>query len=300
MNNNMPQNDMPQNNIPENNLNKILRTILIILAIALVITIFKPMPARAEYGRTTSDMPFINGILFRTGASVANISLNDVVYVVSAQETLEDEWQIEEIRRKSILFHKKSNRAFVEIYLNHPKNLRQTVDTSFIGSNLSLFDALAMVAKSYGIHVVMQGTCYATVSPDIQPSSLQALFKQLVKPPYQTIENHPFYHVVTDKNKYNNLENKSFFHSTYNLESLEALYPGLQNHGTLLANGEDIRQTLSRLAIATNIPILLAENLYFPVFAVFHNVKFSVILEKLLYTNDCNLVEYEKGIEVVR
>lgn len=289
-----------QNNMPQNNFNKILKTILIILTIALVIAIFKPIPAKADYGRLAPDMPQVNGILFRTGAPVANIRLNDVVYVVTPHEILEDQWQIEEIRRKSVLFRKKSDRAFVEVYLDHPKNLRQTIDTSFLGKNLALFDALAMVAKSYGVHVVMQGTCFATVSPSMQPGSLQSLFNQLVKAPYQTIENHPFYHVVTDKKKYNNLENKDYFHSTYNLENLEALYPGLQKHGTLLANGEDIRQTLSRLAVATNIPILLAEKLYFPVFAVFHNVKFSVILEKLLYTNDCNLVEYEKGIEVVR
>ncbi len=283
-----------------NKFNRLLKTLLIVLVIALIFAILRPIPAKAYYGTATPDMPHIKGILFRTGGAVANVTLNEIAYIITDGEVLEEEWQVEDIRRKSILFRKKSDKKFVEIYLNHPKMLRQTTDTSFLGTDLNLFDALEMVGKSFGVNVIMQNHYMEKVSPSMQPRTLQALLKQLVKPPFYVIESHPFYHVVTDKKRYQSLGNQDYFHSTYNRSKLENFYPSLQNYGTLISRGEDVRETLSRLAIATGIPIMVSEKLYFPVFAVFHNVKFSVILEKLLYTNDCYLIEYEKGIEVVR
>ncbi|NLV94166.1 MAG: hypothetical protein GX031_06390, partial [Candidatus Riflebacteria bacterium] len=85
-------------------------------------------PAYAEYAPMTPDMPQVKAILYKTGNPLAIVSLNGSNYHAFNGAVFENEWQVEEVRRKSILFRKKSNYMFVEIFLNNKKNLRQTID----------------------------------------------------------------------------------------------------------------------------------------------------------------------------
>lgn len=64
-------------------------------------------PAYAEYAPMTPDMPQVKAILYKTGNPLAIVSLNGSDYHAFNGAVFENEWQVEEVRRKSILFRKK-------------------------------------------------------------------------------------------------------------------------------------------------------------------------------------------------
>jgi hypothetical protein len=252
--------------------------------------IFAICPVFGEYAPMTPDMPQIKAILYKTGNPIAIVSLNGTDYHAFNGALFEDEWKVEEVRRKSVLFRKKSNYMFVEIFLNNKKNLRQTIDTSFLGRDIWLSDALELIAKVYNVNIMMHPACEKKVSISTQPRTLKSLLNAAVHGWCTAVIELPFVYVVPMNRKF----------SSYDLSRLEFYYPGLRESGWLESRGDDIKLVLRRLSNGTGIPFMFSEKLNFPVYASFRNVKFSVILEKLLYLNDCYLIEYEKGLEIAR
>lgn len=257
-------------------------------------------PAYAEYAPMTPDMPQVKAILYKTGNPLAIVSLNGSDYHAFNGAVFENEWQVEEVRRKSVLFRKKSNYMFVEIFLNNKKNLRQTIDTSFLSRDIWLSEALEMIAKVYDVNIMMHPACEKKVSISTQPRTLQALVKGAVHGWCTAVFEMPFVYVVPTKSDYLKSANYNYFVSSYDLSRLEYFYPGLREQGWLESRGDDIKLVLRRLSNGMGIPLMFSEKLNFPVYASFRNVKFSVILEKLLYLNDCYVIEYEKGLEIAR
>lgn len=247
----------------------------------------------AVYAPMQSDMPFLNAILCKTGASAATGTLNGVRFFVRDGDVLCDEWKVEQIRRKSILFRRLSDKMFMEIYINNDRPVRRTRDITFIAKGIELFDALQLAAMVFDVQVIMSCECVRAAQKmdfSMQPKNIEELLRKITKPDNnRAILEDNFVYVLPVGIK---------FVKYANLQYLEKNYPGLAKKGWVVADNEDIQSVLRRFSNGSGIPIMFDKSMHFPVYAAFRDIKFSNILEKLIFINNCSVTEYEKGIEI--
>ena len=268
---------------------KAIRLLLIVLFILL------NLPSFAFYEHMKEDMPKLRAILCKSGSSVALGTLNGNRFFIKDGDILCNEWKVEEIRRKSVLFRRVSNKTFAEIFLNCDRPVRRTRDITFIAVDIELFEALQMVAMVFDMQILMSCECVRAAQKmnfAMQPKNIEELIRKL------TIHDHNRAY-IEDGSIYVVPEGLRF--SMYaDVEHLEGIYPGLAEKGYLVAEGEDIQSVMRRFSNGSGITVMFDKNLHFPVYAALNNVKFSVMLEKIICMNNCALIEYENGIEIAK
>ena len=261
--------------------------------IILAFFLFFSAVSYAVYAPMQNDMPLLRAVLCKTGASAAMGTLKGIKFFVRDGDILCDTWKVEQIRRKSVLFRRLSDKKFIEIFLNNNRPVRRTRDITFIASQIELFDALQLAAMVFDMQVFM--SCESVRAQQrmnfaMQPKSEMELLKKLTKP-----DNNK---VIINDNIVFVLPEEIEFKKYVNLQHLEKIYSGLSKKGWLIAENEDIQSVLRRFANGSGVSIMFDENLHFPVYAAVRDVKFLTMLEGLICINNCNITEYEKGIEI--
>jgi hypothetical protein len=75
-------------------------------------------------------------------------------------------------------------------------------------------------------------------------------------------------------------------------------FPGLNKSGILFSRGDDIQFVLKKIALGGKTPIQFPRDLHFPVYCSFRNMPFFQILKKIVYLNQCIIIERENGLEI--
>jgi hypothetical protein len=211
---------------------------------------------------------------------------------------LDDEWQIEEIRRESILFRRTSTRSFAEIYLNPPQKARFHREWSFYGHPIALWEATELLAHGFGYQAVMHFQAGGAVTPGNHGDNIYKLMQKVIPPHHRFAIVGPVMLVLPvqpsgeEWTEVLNRMNKCI------PERLALRYPGLNRPGIVISRGDDIQFILRKISLGGKVPVQFPRDLHFPVYASFRNIPFSHILAKIIYLNQCIIIEREEGLEI--
>lgn len=265
---------------------------------ALLLTLASIAPSMAQYLEPDSREPRIRAILYRKDNARALIYHDEQRFVVSDQTRLDDEWYVKEIKRESILFKRTSTHSFVELSLKTPQKARFHRDTSFYGHPIALWEALELLAGAFEYQAIMHFQAGGAVVPGDHGHSLSKLLQKVIPP------HHRF---TTDKNMvtvlpvYPSGEAWTEVIGRMKLcvpERLAIRYRGLDKPGIILSRGDDIQFILRKISLGGKVPIQFPRDLHFPVYASFRNLTFAQMLVKIVYLNQCIIIEREEGIEI--
>ncbi|GAB4279033.1 MAG: hypothetical protein Kow0029_22690 [Candidatus Rifleibacteriota bacterium] len=252
----------------------------------------------AQYARLSGNEPRIKAIIYHKDNPRALIIYKNQKFHAVPKMRLDDEWYIDEIRRFSVLFKRTSTRSFAEIYLNPPIKPRFNRGWSFFGHPIALWDAVELLAHAFGYQAVMHFQAGGTVVPNNHGGSLTAILKKILPPHHRFALAGPVLMVLPVRPSD---EDWAEVLKRMNLcipERLSLRYPGLNKPGILFARGDDIQFVLRKIALGARVPIQFPRDLHFPVYATFRNLPFSQILQKIVYLNQCIIIEREEGFEI--
>ncbi len=268
------------------------------VVLAFIFSFFLPADAFAEYQQRTGDEPVIKAILYHQDNPRALLIYDRQKHHVVDKMRLDDEWTVEQIRRESILFKRASTGSFVEIYLYPKKRPRYHQGWSFYGHPISLWETVELLAHGFGYQAVMHFQAGGAVVPGNHGGSISKLMKKLLPPHHRFALAGPVMLVLPVKPAGEEwtevLERMNQSHP----ELLSLRYPGLNQPGILFSRGDDIQHVLKKLALGGKTPIQFPRDLHFPVYCSFRNIPFGQILSKIVYLNQCIIIEREYGLEI--
>lgn len=269
---------------------RLLLTLLLFAASALQLS--------AQYAVLRGDEPRIRAILYHKDNPRALIYYKDQRFHASDQTRLDEEWYVEEIRRESILFKRTSTRSFAEIFLNSPEKARFHREWSFYGHPIALWEALELLAHGFGYQAIMHFQAGGAVVPGNHGNTVSKLLQKVLPPHHRFAFAGPVLMVLPVQPSGEEWTAVLERMNQCTPERLSLRYPGLNKPGIILSRGDDIQFVLRKIALGGKVPIQFPRDLHFPVYASFRNIPFSQMLVKILYLNQCILIEREEGIEV--
>lgn len=272
-----------------------------ILAFLLVICLsfMSVKPAFSQtYSILKGDEPKIMAILYHDSNPRALLHYKSQNFHVVNRMKVDEEWMVEEIRRKSILFRRTSNQCFAEIYLNSPKTAHRYWDWSFFGHPISLWEALELLSYGFGYQAVMHFQAGGTVVPGNHSSRIRTMLRKILPKYHKFSIMGPVFMVMPDEPGGEEYEKIIERIRKFRVEGLLLRYPGLNKTGVLVSRGDDIQFVLRKISLGSGVVIRFPYGLHFPVYAAFRNIPFAQILSKIIYLNQCTLIEREDCIEI--
>lgn len=269
------------------------KSLLTLLFIAL-----SALPGLAQYAVLKGDEPRIKAILYHHDNPRALIYYNDQRFHAVDQTRLDAEWSVKEIRRESILFKRTSTRSFAELHLNPAQKAKFHKDWSFYGHPIALWEAVEMLAHGFGYQAVMHFQAGGAVVPGCHGTSISQLLQKVIPPHHRFAFVGPVLLVLPVQPSGEEWTAVLERMNQCIPERLTLRYPGLNKPGIILSRGDDIQFILRKIALGGKVPIQFPRDLHFPVYASFRDIPFAQMLVKILYLNQCILIEREEGIEV--
>ncbi len=267
-------------------------------SIAFIFVMLAEAGTMAQYSVLQGDEPRIRAILFHKDNPRALIYHNNQRFHVVDQMRLDDEWYVEQIRRESILFKRTSTRTFAEIYLNHQQKVKYHRDWSFFGHPVALWEAIELLAHGFGYQGIMHFQAGGAVVPGSHGNTIQKLLQKVLPPHHRFAIVGPLLIVLPVKPSGEEWTEVLQRMTKCVPELLTLRYPGLNKPGIVLSRGDDIQFILRKISLGGKVPIQFPRDLHFPVYASFRHVPFAQILAKIVYLNQCIIIEREEGIEV--
>ena len=276
---------------------KLIRTFLVFLI--LFPLSFANAHTGPQYRKPEPGEPVVEAILRGPGGGRAWIRYNGERFHALAGMRLDSEWRVEDIRRESVLFKRISNRSFVEMPISMPNKAPYHRDWSFIGLPTGLWEALELLTAGFGYHVVMHFQAGGGVTPFIHGTTLEKMLLKLMP------RHHRFafagsvllvlpveaagepWTMILDRLKQRDPEEAA------------VRFQGLKKPGTLLARGDDIQQVLRQISLGGETPMQFPKDLHFPVYASFRQVPFCQILAKIVYLNQCFIIDRTDCLEIM-
>lgn len=268
------------------------------LSSLIAIFLFTSALAQAQYKVRQGDEPVIRAILYHKDNPRALLHYDSRNFHVVDKMRLDNEWQVEEIRRESILFKRISNRTFVEIFLNPPQKAKFHRGWSFYGHPISLWQAIELLAHGFGYQALMHFQAGGAVVPGNHGGSVEKLMQKILPPHHRLALVGPVLLVLPVKpsgEEWTEVLNRM---KKCDPERLSIRYPGLNKPGFVFSRGDDIQMVLRKIALGGKTPIQYPRDLHFPVYCSFRNIPFGQILAKIIYLNQCIIIEREFGLEI--
>jgi len=266
--------------------------------LALILIALAVLPARAQYAVLKGDEPRIRAILYTKENPRALIYHNSQRFHALPQTRLDDEWYVDEIRRESVLFKRTSTRSFAEIYLNAPQKAKFHKDWSFYGHPIALWEAIELLAHGFGYQAIMHFQAGGAVVPGNHGDTVQKLLKKILPPHHRFAFAGPILMVLPVQPSGEEWTEVLERMKLCVPERLSLRYPGLNKPGIIISRGDDIQFILRKISLGGKVPIQFPRDLHFPVYASFRHIPFAQMLVKILYLNQCILIEREEGLEV--
>ncbi|MDD3148215.1 MAG: hypothetical protein PHD82_13015 [Candidatus Riflebacteria bacterium] len=263
-----------------------------------LLVLFAWLPCQAQYAVLKGDEPRIRAILFHQDNPRALIYYNDQRFHAVPHTRLDKEWYIEEIRRESILFKRASTHSFVELFLHAPQKAKFHKDWSFYGHPLALWEAVELLAHGFGHQAVMHFQAGGAVVPGNHGSTIGKLLKKVLPPHHRFAFAGPTLMVLPVKPSGEEWTEVLQRMKLCVPDRLSLRYPGLNKPGVILSRGDDIQFILRKISLGGKVPIQFPRDLHFPVYASMRGIPFAQMLVKILYINQCILIEREEGLEV--
>lgn len=266
--------------------------------LACILLMLWALPVTAQYSVLRGDEPKIRAILYHRDNPRALVYYNSLRFHVTDKMRLDDEWYVEEIRRESILFKRTSTRSFAELYLNLDKRVRFHKDWSFMGHPIALWEAVELLAHGFGHQALMHFQAGGAVVPNYHGDTIQKLLRKALPAHHRFAILGPTLMVLPVKPSGEDWSEVLKRLTLRSADLLSLRYPGLNKPGVLLSKGDDIQFVLRKIALGGRVPIQFPRDLHFPVYASMRNIPFAHILAKVVYLNQCIIIEREEGLEV--
>ena len=254
--------------------------------------------AFGQYFAPTGAEPNIRGILYHKKNPRALIYHNGLRYHVTPKMRIDKEWYVDEIRRESILFKRTSDRKFVSIPLSSPKKARFHRGWSFYGQPMALWEAVELLAHGFGYNAVMHFQAGGAVVPGDHGGTISKLLLKVMPPHHRFALAGPVLQVLPVKPAGENWTDVLSRMKLLIPERLALRYPGLNKAGIIHSRGDDIQFVLRKISLGGKTPISFPKDLHFPVYATFRHIPFYQMLAKIVYINQCIIIEREEGLEV--
>ncbi len=274
------------------------RCLSLFLLMLLFLLQFAETALHAYYQKRRGDEPVIKAILYHKDNPRALLLYNQQKFHVCEKMRLDDEWQVDEIRSSSILFKKTSTRSFAEIYLNPPKKTRFHRGWTFFGHPISLWEAVELLAHGFGYQAIMHFQAGGAVVPGNHGGSISRLLQKIMPPHHRFALAGPVLMVLPVKPAGEEWTEVLQRMQKNKPELLSIRYPGLNDSGILFSRGDDIQFVLKKIALGSKTPIQFPRDLHFPVYCSFRDLPFCQILSKIVYLNQCIIIERENGLEI--
>ena len=211
---------------------------------------------------------------------------------------LDAEWAVEDIRRESILFSRTSTHSFVELRLSLEEKPKFHKGWSFLGQPIGLWEAVEMLSQGFGFNAVMNFQAGGSVIPCCHADSLERLLLKTIPAHHRFAFAGPVLIVLPVHPAGENWTTVLNRMKLLDPESLAIRYPGMKKPGSLLSRGDDIQFVLREIALGGEVPLQFPKDLHFPVYASFKEISFFQILAKVVYVNQCFIIEREDGLEI--
>ncbi len=274
------------------------RPVIRAVAAVFLLMLSAALPLPAQYAVLKGDEPRVRAILYHHLNPRALIYYNSQRFHAQPQTRLDNEWYVEEIRRESVLFKRTSTRSFAEIYLNAPQKARFHKDWSFYGHPIALWEAIELLAHGFGYQAIMHFQAGGAVVPGNHGDTIGKLTKKILPPHHRFWVEGPVLMVLPVQPSGEEWLEVIERMKLCVPDRLSLRYPGLNKPGIIISRGDDIQFILRKISLGGKVPIQFPRDLHFPVYASFRNVPFAQMLVKILYLNQCILIEREEGIEV--
>ncbi|RCK79754.1 MAG: hypothetical protein OZSIB_3908 [Candidatus Ozemobacter sibiricus] len=254
--------------------------------------------AAAIMVRAQPGDPEVRAILFHERDARAWIYYQGQRLHVIPKMRIDAEWKVEEIRRESVLFYRSSTHSFIEMTLALPRQARRHRGYSFFGHPIGLWEALELVSRGFGFHAVMHFQAGGTVVPCHHAESLERMLLKILPPHHRFALAGPVLLVLPVRPAAEPWTEVLARMRKTDPEALTIRFPGLKKPGSLVSRGDDIQFVLRQIALGGETPLQFPKDLHFPVYASFKDVPFCQILTKVVYLNQCFLIEREDGLEI--
>ncbi|NLI77315.1 MAG: hypothetical protein GX442_12845 [Candidatus Riflebacteria bacterium] len=270
-----------------------------ILALLFLSLFWAAGPAAAVLIRSEAGDPEVRAILKHERDGRAWVYYQGQRIHVIPKMRLDAEWSVEDIRRQSILFHRTSTHSFVEMKLSCAIRAPYHRGWSFLGHPLGLWEALELVGRGFGFNVVMNFQAGGSVLPHHHAESLERMLLRMLPPHHRFAIAGPVLLVLPVHPAGENWTDVLARMKQLDPESLAIRYPGLKKAGSLLSRGDDIQFVLRQIALGGETPLQFPKDLHFPVYASCKDIPFFQILAKVVYVNQCFIIEREDGLEIM-
>lgn len=275
------------------------RLIVSVFMLAVVVGGLNPLPVTASgFYRARGDEPSVRAILYSPRDARAWIYHDGRRHHAVEKMHLDREWHVEEIRRRSVLFRRSSTRNFVEIPVKLTREFRFHRDWSFLGQPIGLWEALELISRGFGYHIVMHYQAGGSVVPANHANTVYRMLRRVLPDHHRFVIEGPVVYVLPVHPAGEDYRHVLDRMKQRNPQSLVARFPSLERPGTIISRGNDIQFVLRQIALGGKVPIQFHKDLHFPVYAYFRDVPFCKILAKIVYLNQCIIIEREEGLEV--
>lgn len=248
--------------------------------------------------RSLANAPEVRAILFHERDARAWIYYQGQRLHVVPKMRIDAEWKVEEIRRESVLFSRASTHSFIEMTLQPPLKARWHRGTSFVGHPIGLWEALELVGRGFGFHVVMHFQAGGSVIPCHHAESLERMLLKILPAHHRFALAGPVLLVLPVRPAGEGWTEVLARLRKVDPDTLTIRFPGLKKPGSLVSRGDDIQFVLRQIALGGKTPLQFPKDLHFPVYASFKEIPFCQILSKVVYLNQCFLIEREDGLEI--
>jgi hypothetical protein len=264
----------------------------------ILLLLFSSHSAVGQYSLKTGSEPEIKAILYNKDNPRALIKYVGQKHHAVNGMRLDSEWTVEEIRRESVLFRKSSTNTFAEMVVFPEKRIKYHRNWSFTGQAISLWDAIELLAFGSGYQAIMHFQAGGSVIPAHHGENISTLLSKILPPGHRFALAGPVLIVLPVRPS---SEDWAEVLQRMNKESAERLairFTGLNESGIVFSRGDDIQFVLRKIALGGKTPIQFPRDLHFPVYCAFRHVPFYQILKKIVYLNQCIIIEREDYLEI--
>ncbi len=244
--------------------------------------------------------PLPKAIAWAKGKAHALIFYKDDRINAVEKAHLDNEWSVKEIKRESIIFGRTSQKRFIEYYINSDKRPNKRYSScSFFCSPITLWEAVHLLCDAFEFNCVMHNVCGGSVSVQRNAESFYGLLNVIIPTGVITrLEGNTLFVLplnIPNEKPQAILDRRRKF----NYKMLSMRFPGLEKEGTVISVGNDIQYVLRVISLGGKVPISFPKDLHFSVYSNYKKVPFHKILCDIVYTNQCVIVERERGLEII-
>ncbi|HEY9069654.1 MAG TPA: hypothetical protein VIV61_05320 [Candidatus Ozemobacteraceae bacterium] len=252
-----------------------------------------------QYRRPEQGDPIVEVILWGPTGARAWIRYGRERFHAVAGMRIDAEWRVEEIRQESVLFRRASDRTFVEMRIPMPSRPPYHRDWSFMGLPVGLWEALELLTAGFGYHVVMHFQSGGGVVPYAHAPTLEKMLLKVMPQHHRFALAGPVLLVLPFEaagERWTDILDRV---KSRDPEELAIRFQGLKKPGTLLSRGDDIQMVLRQIALGGETPMQFPKDLHFPVYASFRQVPFHQMLAKIVYLNQCFIIDRTDHLEIM-